>query len=64
MKENNTLRRAKKAGGSYEADGTIVSEFRTLAGHTRYVFEFDEPAGMLHIFSDANLIIEGEDMEK
>jgi len=51
------IKRAKKIG-SYEASGTIVSEFKTLAGETRYVFEFDEPAGMLHIFSKANLIIE------
>ena len=50
-------RRAKKIG-SYEANGTIVAEFKTLAGEIRYVFEFDEPAGLLHIFSKANLIIE------
>ena len=53
------MRRAKKIG-SYEASGTIVSEFKTLAGETRYVFEFDEPAGLLHIFNEANLIIESE----
>ena len=55
-------RRAKKIG-SYEASGTIVSEFKTLAGETRYVFEFDYPSGMLHIFSKANLIIDGESKE-
>lgn len=43
-------RRARKVGGSYQADGTIVSEFRTLAGEQRFVFEFSNPAGMLHIF--------------
>lgn len=43
-------RRARKVGGSYQATGTVVSEFKTLAGATRYVFEFDEPRGMLHIF--------------
>jgi hypothetical protein len=51
------VRRAKKIG-SYEASGTIVSEFKTLDGATRYVFEFDEPRGMLHIFGESNLIIE------
>lgn len=43
-------RRARKVGGSYQATGTVVSEFKTKAGATRYVFEFDEPRGMLHIF--------------
>lgn len=42
--------RAKKVGGSYQATGTIVSAFTTLKGHERFVFEFDQPAGMLHIF--------------
>ena len=54
------MRRAKKIG-SYEASGTIVAEFKTLDGLTRYVFEFDEPRGMLHIFSENNLIIEDDD---
>lgn len=43
--------RAAKTGGSYQADGTVVAEFTTLAGLKRCVFEFDEPRGMLHIFS-------------
>ena len=42
--------RAEKIGGSYQATGTVVSTFYTLAGEKRYVFEFDEPKGMLHIF--------------
>lgn len=42
--------RAKKIGGSYQADGVIVSTFETTGGKTRHVFEFDQPAGMLHIF--------------
>jgi len=42
--------RAQKIGGSYQATGTIVGAFTTLKGFQRYVFEFDEPAGMLHIF--------------
>ena len=54
------MKRAKKIG-SYEASGTIVSEFKTLDGYTRYVFEFDEPRGMLHIFGESNLIIEKDD---
>lgn len=43
--------RATKIGGSYQADGTVVSEFVTTAGLRRCVFEFDTPKGMLHIFS-------------
>lgn len=50
-------RRARKVGGSYQADGTIVAEFRTAAGELRYVFEFDQPAGMLHIFGPQQLEI-------
>lgn len=46
--------RVRKIGG-YTAVGTIVAVFATFEGHTRYVFEFDEPKGLLHIFSDANL---------
>lgn len=42
--------RARKVGGSYNAYGTVVCEFTTLGGKERVVFEFDEPAGMLHIF--------------
>lgn len=43
--------RARKIGGSYQADGTVIAIFFTLAGQARCVFEFDEPKGMLHIFS-------------
>lgn len=53
----NRIRRAKKIGGSYQADGTIVSTFATLAGETRHVFEFDQPAGMLHIFGPGQVEI-------
>lgn len=49
--------RAKKVGGSYQAEGTIVSTFATLAGETRHVFEFDQPAGMLHIFGPGQVEI-------
>lgn len=43
--------RAEKVGGSYEAIGTVLTEFDTLAGLKRCVFEFDVPRGMLHIFN-------------
>lgn len=45
-----TSRRARKIGGAYQANGTVVAEFLTLAGKPRYVFEFDSPPGLLHIF--------------
>ncbi len=43
--------RAEKIGGSYQATGTVIGEVTTTAGLTRLVFEFDQPRGMLHIFS-------------
>jgi hypothetical protein len=48
--------RAQKVGGSYQATGTIVSSFQTLNGFQRYVFEFDTPAGMLHIFGPEQVV--------
>lgn len=48
--------RARKFGGSYQADGTIVAVFKTRAGKDRVVFEFDEPEGMLHIFTTEQVI--------
>lgn len=50
-------RRAEKVGGSYQALGTIVADFTTVAGKRRLVFEFDAPAGMLHIFDPAQLML-------
>ncbi len=47
--------RVRKVGGSYQADGEIKAAFLADDGSSRYVFRFDAPAGMLHIFSDANL---------
>lgn len=47
---------AKKVGGSYQAAGTVVSEFNTKAGDTRVVFEFDTYPGMLHIFTPKQLL--------
>ena len=49
-------RRARKVGGSYQADGTVIAEFTTLDGLPRVVFEFDEPRGMLHIFSPDQIV--------
>jgi hypothetical protein len=46
---------AKKVGGSYQAEGHVISEFETLAGAKRYVFEFDQMPGMLHIFNDSQI---------
>lgn len=43
--------RGRKIGGKYQATGFIVSLFQTTAGDERCVFEFDYPAGMLHVFT-------------
>jgi hypothetical protein len=45
----------RKVGGSYQADGIIVGTVVTLGGAERYVFEFLEPKGMLHIFGPEQL---------
>lgn len=50
--------RAEKIGGNYQAKGWIVAMFKTTAGLTRYVFEFDEPKGMLHIFTPEQVKLE------
>ena len=47
--------RAEKVGGSFQALGTIVAQFYTLDKQERYVFEFDNPAGMLHIYGPSQL---------
>jgi len=47
--------RAMKIGGSYQATGTIVASFSTRASKPRFVFEFDTPPGLLHIFGPAQL---------
>lgn len=51
------MKRARKVGGSFEADGTIVSEFSTTSGERRVVFEFDVPKGMLHIYRPDQLVV-------
>jgi dCMP deaminase len=47
---------ASKVGGSYQAAGTIISEFNTKAGNKRVVFEFDDYPGMLHIFTPKQIL--------
>lgn len=56
-----TGQRARKIGGSYQADGTIQSAFLTRAGKLRYVFEFDNPSGMLHIFNSEQIKVIGDE---
>lgn len=46
---------ARKVGGTYQANGSVVSEFKTIAGNDRVVFEFSEPSGMLHIFTPSQI---------
>ena len=45
----------KKVTGNYQAEGVIVAAFWTLDEKERYVFEFLEPKGLLHIFSSEQL---------
>jgi hypothetical protein len=47
--------KVRKAGGSYQATGTIKAVFQADDGSPRYVFRFDNPPGLLHIFSGNNL---------
>jgi hypothetical protein len=49
------LDRVEKVGGSFQATGVIVAAFKTLDGQERYVFEFDVPKGMLHIYGPGQL---------
>lgn len=48
--------KAQKVGGNYQAEGTIVGEYDTLAGLKRLVFEFNTPRGMQHIFTPKQVI--------
>jgi len=50
-----TGQRVRKIGGTYQANGIIVSAFKTTVGDIRYVFEFDTPKGMLHIFNESQI---------
>jgi len=47
--------RVKKIGGDYSVTGTVVSAFYKASGQMRYVVEADQPRGLLHIYSAANL---------
>jgi len=48
--------RVRKVGGSYSAIGTIRAAFESRDGGRRYVFDFDEPPGLLHIFNHLQLM--------
>jgi len=45
----------RKVGGTYQADGIIVGIAVTTRGELRYVFEFEQFPGMLHIFNEGQL---------
>lgn len=47
--------RVQKVGGSYQAEGTIKAVWLADDGTPRYVFRFDVPNGMLHIFNETQL---------
>lgn len=47
--------RVRKIGGSYQANGIIVGIAVTTTGDVRYVFEFEQFPGMLHIFNESQL---------
>jgi len=47
--------RVQKVGGSYQCTGTIVGVVLTMKGFERYVFEMDQPAGLLHIYGPEQL---------
>ena len=45
----------RKVGGTYQADGIIVGIAVTTRNDVRYVFEFKDYPGMLHIFNESQL---------
>ena len=47
--------RVRKIGGSYQAAGWIVLAGHTRDGLERYVFEFEMPRGLLHIYGPDQL---------
>lgn len=47
--------KVQKCGGSYQAFGTIKAVWLADDGTPRYVFRFDTPAGMCHIFNEGQL---------
>jgi hypothetical protein len=46
----------RKIGGSYDAEGLIKATFLADDGSVRYVFRFNTPPGLLHIFSESQLV--------
>ena len=47
--------KVRKVGGTYQAEGIIVGIAVTTSGDVRYVFEFEQYPGMLHIFNEGQL---------
>lgn len=47
--------KVRKVGGSYQAEGFIVGIAITTTGDVRFVFEFEQFPGMLHIFNEGQL---------
>jgi hypothetical protein len=47
--------KVQKSGGSYQGTGTIKAVWLADDGTPRYVFRFDVPAGMCHIFNETQL---------
>ena len=48
--------KVRKIGGSYQADGRIVAAWISEDDNSpRYVFRFNLPNGMLHIFNETQL---------
>lgn len=47
--------KVRKVGGTYQAEGVIVGVAVTTTGDVRYVFEFEQYPGMLHIFNEGQL---------
>lgn len=45
----------RKIGGTYQAEGIIVGIAVTTKGDVRYVFEFEQFPGMLHIFNESQM---------
>jgi predicted nucleic acid-binding Zn ribbon protein len=53
--------KVRKVGGDYRFEGTIVSAFKKLSGKERFVVEDDR--GVLHIYSEKNLVIDKPDYD-
>lgn len=55
MQKFNVGDNVRKIGGSYQANGMIVGVAVTTLNQVRYVFEFSDLPGMLHIFAGEQL---------